>query len=103
MSQFERRENVKLCQKLDKFSREKYQMIKQAHGEEASGCSAVCKWHNCVAQDRDGLEDDDHTGRPKTVRTDLKIQEVTTSVHANRSQTVHEAAAGISRGTCHRG
>jgi hypothetical protein len=103
-SLFEQRENVGFCQKLDKSSREKYQMIKQAHCEEASGCSAVCKWHNCVAQERDSLEDDDHTGRPKTVRTELKIQGVTSSVHANRSQTVHEvAAAGISRGTCHRG
>jgi hypothetical protein len=86
-----------LCQKS---ASEKFQTIKQAHGEEASGCSAVCTWHNCVAQDRDGLEDDEQTGGPKTVRTELKLQEVTTSVRANRSQTVHEAAAaGISRGT----
>jgi hypothetical protein len=53
------------------------------------------------------LEDDEHTGRPRTVRTELKIQEVATFVHANHSQAVDEiatatAAAGISHGTCHK-
>jgi hypothetical protein len=53
----------------------------------------------------DSLEDDEHTCWPRTVRTELKIQEVATLVRANHSQTVDEiaaaAAAGISHGTCH--
>jgi hypothetical protein len=50
------------------------------------------------------LEDNEHTSRPRTVRTELQIQEVATLVCANRSQTVDEitAAAGISHGTCHK-
>jgi hypothetical protein len=50
------------------------------------------------------LEDDEHIGRPITVRTELKIQEVATLVSAKRSQTVDEiaAATGISHGTCHK-
>jgi hypothetical protein len=50
------------------------------------------------------LEDDEHTGRPRTVRTELKAQEVATLLRANRSQMVDEiiAAAGISHGTCHK-
>jgi hypothetical protein len=37
------------------------------------------------------------------VRTELKIQEVATLVHANRIQTVYEiTAAGISHGTSHK-
>jgi hypothetical protein len=51
------------------------------------------------------LEDDEHTGRLKPVRTELNIQEVTTSVRANRSKTVNEmatTAAGISHGTCNK-
>jgi hypothetical protein len=39
------------------------------------------------------LEDDEHTGRPRLVRTELKIQEVATLVRANRFQTVDEVAA----------
>jgi hypothetical protein len=51
------------------------------------------------------LEGDEHTGRPRTVRIELKMQEVAMLVHANRSQTVDEiaaAAAGISHGSCHK-
>jgi hypothetical protein len=43
-------------------------MINQAYSEEASGLSAVFKWHKRFAQGRDSLDDDDeHTGRPRTV------------------------------------
>jgi hypothetical protein len=34
------------------------------------------------------LEDDEHSGRPKAVRTERKIEEVETLVHANRSQSM---------------
>jgi hypothetical protein len=60
-------------------------MIKQAYGEEALCCSAVFKWHKHFAQGRDSLKDDEHTSLPRTVRTELKIQEVATLVRANRS------------------
>jgi hypothetical protein len=65
---------------------------------------AVFKWHKRFAQRRASLEDDEHTGWPRTVRTELKIQEVAMLVHASRSQMVDEiaAAAGISHGTCHK-
>jgi hypothetical protein len=102
MSQFQQQENVKFCQKLGKSASETFQMIKQTYSEEASG--AVSKWHKHFAQGRDSLEDDEHTDRPKTVRTALKIHEIATSVHANSSQTIDEiaATAGISHGTCHK-
>jgi hypothetical protein len=56
------------------------------------------------AQGRGSLEDE-YTGRTRTVRTELKIQEVATLACANCSKMVDEiaaAAAGISHGTCHR-
>jgi transposase len=103
MSQFEQRENVKFYQNLGKSASETFQMIKQAYGKEALGCSAVLKWHKRFAQGRDSLEDDAHIGRPRTVRTELKIQEAATLVCANRFQTLDEiAAAGISHGTFHK-
>jgi transposase len=49
------------------------------------GRSAVFKWHNRFAQGRDSLEDDEHTGRPTAVRTEIKIQEVATLVRGKRS------------------
>jgi hypothetical protein len=66
-----------------------FRMMKQAYSEEALSCSAVFKWHKCVAQGRDSSEDDEHTGQPRTVRTELKIQEVAMLVCANRFQTVN--------------
>jgi hypothetical protein len=51
-------------------------MIKQAYGEEALGHSVVFKWHKLFAQGRDSLEDEEHTGQPKTVRTELKMQKI---------------------------
>jgi hypothetical protein len=51
------------------------------------------------------LEDDEHTGPPRTVRTELKIQEAAALVRTNSSQTVHEVAAeavGISHGSYHK-
>jgi hypothetical protein len=103
MSQFEQWESVKFCQKLGKSASEMFQMIKQAYGEEALGRNVVFKWHECFAQGRGSLEDDEYTGRLRRVRTELMIQEVATLVPVDRCQTVDEtAAAGISHGTCHK-
>jgi hypothetical protein len=48
-------------------------MINQAYSKEVLGRSGV-KWHKRFAQGRDTLEDDEHTGWPRRVRTELKIQ-----------------------------
>jgi hypothetical protein len=101
MSQFAQCENVKYCQKLGKSASEMFQMFKQAYGEEALGRSAVFKGHKCFAQRRDSLEDEEHTGQPRTVRTEHKIQEVATLVRANRSEQVYEIAAAAAEGIRH--
>jgi hypothetical protein len=79
-------------------------MNKQAYGEEALGRSAVFQWQKGFAQGRDTLEDGEHNGRPRMVRSELKIQEVAKILRANRSQMVDEiaAAAGVSHVTCHK-
>jgi hypothetical protein len=60
---------------------------------------------NVFAQGRDSLEDDEHTGWPRTVSTEFKIEEVAMLMNANCTQTVDEiaaaAAAGINHCTCH--
>jgi hypothetical protein len=78
MSQFEQQANVKFCQKLGKSTSKMFQMIRQAYGDEALGRSALFKWHKHFAQGRESLEDDEHTGWPRTLRTVLRIQEVAT-------------------------
>jgi hypothetical protein len=64
-----------ILQKLGQSTSETFRMIKQAYGEEALGRSAVFKCHKRFAQVRDSLEDDEDTGRPRTVWTELIIQE----------------------------
>jgi hypothetical protein len=68
-------------------------MAKQAFGEEAVGHSGEFKRHKCFAHRRDSLEDEEYTGRPRMIRTELRIQEVPTLVCANRSQVLDEVAA----------
>jgi hypothetical protein len=53
------------------------------------------------AQGRDPFEDE-YTGRPRRIRTELKIQEVAMSMYANHSQMVAAAAAGIIHDTDHK-
>jgi hypothetical protein len=78
--------------------------MKQVYGEEVLGCSAVFKCHQHFAQGRDTLEDNEHSHRPKAVRTERKIEEAATLVHANPSKLVDDitAAVGISHGMCHK-
>jgi hypothetical protein len=47
-------------------------MFRKEYGEEAF-CSAVFEW-NKFAEGRDNLEDDEHTGQPRKVKNELKIQ-----------------------------
>jgi hypothetical protein len=63
------------------------------------GRSVLFKWHKCFEQGRDSLEDDEHTGWPRTVRNELKIQVVVMLVHANSSQMVNEVAAAVQYST----
>jgi hypothetical protein len=75
----------------------------QVYSKKALGHSAVFKSHKRFAQERDSLKDYEQIGRPRTVRTELKIQEVAMPANANCSKMVDEiaAAAGISHDTCH--
>jgi hypothetical protein len=79
-------------------------MVRQVYGKEALGHSDVYKWHKHFAQGRDNFEDGRLTSELRTVRTELRIQEITTFLSANCSKRVVEGAAaaavGISHGTC---
>jgi hypothetical protein len=57
----------------------------------------VFNWHKRFAQGRESLEDDEHISQPRTVRTELNIQEVGTLARASSSQMVDKiATAGVS-------
>jgi hypothetical protein len=62
-------------------------MTKQAYNEEALGRSVVFKWHKYFERGRDRLEYGEHTGLPRRIRTELKLQEVATMERASRSSS----------------
>ena len=104
MSHIEQLANVKFCQKLCKSPSEMLQMMKQVYGDDALSRSAMFQWHLRFSQGRESLEDDELTGRPQTIGTERKIEEVTILVRANCSQFVDDlaAAVGMSHGTFHK-
>jgi hypothetical protein len=90
MWQLEQWENIKFCQKLGKSPSETFNMMKQVYSEEALHRTAVFKWHQRFAQGRESLGDDECSGWPKAVRTEGKIEDVTTLVYANCSQLIDD-------------
>jgi hypothetical protein len=79
-------------------------MIKQMYTKDALIHSAVFKWHKNFAQGRGSWEDDEPTRLPRTVRTELKIQEVAMLLCANHSKVIDEVtdATRIIHDTCHK-
>ncbi|KAJ4443659.1 hypothetical protein ANN_05334 [Periplaneta americana] len=69
-------------------------MIEHMYNIEALDCSAVFRWQQRFAKGRDSFEDDEHTGRSKTVQTKCNIA-VTMLVHADCSQLVDDLAAAV--------
>jgi len=72
--------------------------------EESVEVRLSTQWHQRFAEERKRLDDDERTGRPTTVQTERKIEEVAMVVRANRSKLVDDIAAAvrISHGTCHK-
>jgi hypothetical protein len=89
--------------KSGKSASETFQLVKQTYSEEALRRSVVFKRHRSFAQGRDSSEDDKRTFWPRTFRTELKIQEFSTFMRANRSHVVDKVTvtAGISYDSCH--
>jgi hypothetical protein len=56
-------QNIRFGQKLGKSLSETFNVMKQVYGKEALGRSVVFKWHQCFAQGRESLEDDEGTHR----------------------------------------
>ena len=85
MSEFEERANIKFCQKSGKNAAETFEMMQQVCSENSLSSNVVIgnRW---FLQGKDSLENDEWAGRPQTVRTERKIQEVATLMRASRSQ-----------------
>ena len=71
---FEQRANSKFCFKIGKTFTETFELMKKVYGD---GCLPRAGVHELFTHFRDGREDindDEHTGRPKSVTTENSIE-----------------------------
>jgi len=84
----EQRICVKFCFKIGKTATETYQLLQQAFGEDAMGCTHVFDWFRQFKEGRTSVESDLRSGRPSTLRNEKMIAKVTKIVRNNRRLTV---------------
>jgi len=83
---------IKFSFKIGKTATETYQLLQQAYGEDAVGCTQVFDWFRRFNEGRTSVGSDPHSGRPSTSRNEEIIAKVRTVVHNNRILTVREIA-----------
>jgi hypothetical protein len=84
----EQRVFIKFCQKLGKTATETYEMPQPAFGETVLSRSKIFEWYSRFKNGRTSIDDDPHTGRPSTARTNETIDRVNAVISANRSLTI---------------
>jgi hypothetical protein len=87
----EQRVCIKFCQKQGKTATETYEML-QAFGETALSRSKTFEWHSRFKNVRKSIDNDPHTGRPSTVRTNETVDRVNVVIRGNRRLTTREIA-----------
>jgi len=80
----EQRICIKFYFKIGKTATETYQLLQQAYGEDAMGCTQVFDWFRRFKEGRTSVESDPHSGRPSTSRNEEMIAKVRTIVRNKR-------------------
>jgi hypothetical protein len=79
-------------QKLGKTATETYEMLQQSFGETALSRSKTSEWYSRFKNGRTSIDDDPHTGRPSTARTNETVDRVNAVIRGNRRLTIREIA-----------
>jgi len=70
---------IRFCANLGKSAAETLTMIQQAFGDQGLSHAQVFQWHAQFKTGRTSVDDDEHTGRPRsctTLETVARIQEL---------------------------
>ncbi|UYV82171.1 hypothetical protein LAZ67_21001238 [Cordylochernes scorpioides] len=99
----EQRICIKFCFKLKKGATETYELIKEGFGDAALSRSRTLEWFSRFLKGREKVNDDQHTGRPKSFLCEenkLKIKEL---IKSNRIISIEDLSSetGLSVGLCH--
>lgn len=97
----EQRAVIKFNARLGNSASETFRMMQQVYGNACLSRSNVFVWHKRFLNGRDSLEDDEHTGRPISIRTPDSICKVRDYLadHRNASLKMMEEALDINRET----
>jgi hypothetical protein len=103
MSQFEKLANIKYIGRFEKSASEKLSALQQVYGDTALKKYTVYDWFSWFKNGQETLEDDQHSGRPSTSRTEEKIEKVPQLIQSDRKMTIVglEQEVGISHGPIH--
>jgi hypothetical protein len=75
--------SIKFCMKLGKFTAETLEMLCEAVWEHSLSQTAVFEWHSRFKAGRVSLKDDEHSGRPSTIKTIENVEKIRELVHKN--------------------
>ena len=73
---------VKFFVKIGKSVTETFQMLKIAFRDQ------TYEWWKCFKESRNSVDDDPHSGRPSTSKTDDNVAKVCEVIHSNCHSTV---------------
>ena len=93
----------KLCFKLGKNPREKYEMLQTAFGASCMNRASVFEWHKRFKEGRECVRDDKMCGRSKEVRTPELIRQIKHFMDKDRRVSIETISArfDVSKGTVH--
>jgi hypothetical protein len=84
----EQRYAIKRCVKRNENTTETYEKLKRAYGEHAVSRVHVFRWHKAFLDGRESVEDEPHSGRHCTSKTDENVTKVRGLVMSDRRLTV---------------
>jgi hypothetical protein len=89
---------IKFCTKISKSPTETLEMLCEALGEQSSSRTVVLEWHSCFRASQVSAEEDEHSGRPSTIKTTQYVEKFQELIHKDHRRTIHELAdtVGIS-------
>ncbi|KAJ8952154.1 hypothetical protein NQ318_018491 [Aromia moschata] len=67
-------------------------MYQQVYGSDCLSKAQIFRWHKCFNDGREGFEDEDHSGRPSTSKTDENVQKVCDVLNSERRLSVRMIA-----------
>ena len=79
---------IKFCVKLNENATETYGKLKRAYGEHAVSGAQVFRMHKAFLDGRESVEDEPHSGRPCTSKTEENVTKVTALVMSDRRLTL---------------